>query len=261
MDWGTIQDILIAVVGIGLFWWMMKSRKGNEIPKETSADLFEPKSIDEDGFIITEDDRYMMMLQVQPISFVLKSPTEQKMIWSAYRDWINMIPHPLRIRVESHPYDLNEYFQEMKANAIATGDPRNVEYSQELQNSFMQYLEEQKVQDQKCFIILETDYRYLQEVSMGIENPIIHDIMKKNGKISSDNPEVAKQELMNSIRVTRAVLNNVKIITEPMKRNDVLNYFYGSVNREMASLSPLTDLDEMLIGDDEKVQTFSNVAL
>jgi hypothetical protein len=251
-----MSDILLVLLAIGAVLWLRKGKKSKEIKKEKAGDFIQIQSLDPDGFITTEDQRYMMILEVQPVSFALKSPMEQTAIWSAFRDWVNMMTHPVRLRAESHPYDLHEYFQELKAQAIETGG--DLEYIQEMRETFLNALEEQQVRDRRYFLFLETDHRYLSEAGAGISNPYLNDLLRRSSTVN-DNPEIAKQELTNSLRVTQSILHNVGIWTQPLNGDGVKSYLYGSANRDMASLVSWAELQENVNPLNEKVQSLGKI--
>lgn len=251
IDWLLIRDIgVIVAAGIG-FYFLQRGKK--EAPKEKAIDWFEPKEIDEDGFIVTQDDRYMMMLRVQPISFALKSPQEQKMIWSTFREWLSMLSHPVRFRIQSHPYDLQEYFYELRTKAMETGDVMNIQYVQEQEAVFNQVIQDQKIQDQRCYIILETDYRYLNDVSGVTQSPLMNELLQRFNKSNQgDNREIAKQELLNSLRLTESTFSNIKLMMWPMNRQDVIEYLHGAINRETSSLVTMNEFVQRVAGIHEE---------
>ncbi|AYB41726.1 hypothetical protein D5F52_26595 (plasmid) [Brevibacillus laterosporus] len=256
-DWELVKSIVIVLGAGAAYFFLKKGRK--EMPKEKAIDWFKPKKIEEDGFIETEDGRFMVMLEVQPIPFILKSPREQTAIWSGFREWLSMIPHPVRFRVQSYPYSLQDYFYEAHQRALELGDLGNIQYNKELEEVFNNVILEQKIQDQRYYIILETDYRYLGDV--GITNsPFLHDVMNKMKKHNQvDNYDVAKQELFNSVRLTKEVLFNIKINIRQMYRKDVLEYLYGAINREMSSLMSLEEFEQKVADDMRSVTSLSNI--
>ncbi|WP_139490087.1 hypothetical protein [Brevibacillus dissolubilis] len=258
-NWQIIQDGLVLLGAAAAYWWLRRGKA--EQPKDKAIEWFQFKRVDEDGFIVTEDDRYMMMLKVQPISFALKSPQEQKNIWLTFREWIGMIPHPVRFRVQSHPYNLREYFHEVRAKAIEVGDTAGLEYVQEQEAVFMQVIEEQKIQDQRCYIILETDYRYLQDsVVAGFQHPLLHDLLSKVMRnTQTDNEEVAKQELLNSLRLTESTLGGISISIKQMQREDVLDFVYDAVNREMSSLISFDEFMERVLEPDQLLTSIGKI--
>lgn len=244
MTWEVAKNMFgILLIG-GLLWYMFRLKPSDQKQKESLSDLFQLKRLERDGFIITEDNRYAYMLEVNPVSFELKSQREQKMIWLAFRDWLNMLPHPVRLRIEDHPYDLNEYFQDLKAQAITSGSQHDLQYIEQMQATFADLMNDKKVQDKRYYIILETDSRYLLEQGFASKNPVLGSFVSKAQSLAVENEDVARQELQNSIRVTQSILFNVGIYCYLLNRDQVLESLYRSGNREMASIIPYANQKE-----------------
>lgn len=257
-DWTLVRDIAVVIVAGVAIYFLKRGKK--EKPKEKAVEWFQPKEIDDDGFIVTEDDRYMMMLRVLPISYILKSPREQQGIWITVREWLGMLSHPVRFRIQSYPYNLQEYFHELRTKAIEMGDVLNIQYVQEQERAFNQVIQDQKIQDQHCYIILETDYRYMNEMAGAITSPIVNDLLQKFRKTQqTDYRDVAKQELLNSLRITQSTLGNIQLFTTPMNRQDVLNYLHGAVNRETSSLVPFHEFVQRVAGVSEEVVSLNRM--
>lgn len=258
-----MSDYILGAILIAIFIWLQRSKKRNVVPKEKACDWLQVKEIDEDGLITTEDDRYMLMVEIVPVSFELKSQMERKMVMSVFRETLNMISHPIRFRVESHPFDLEDYFADLKAKAIETGDPLNSQYVDELRYTFAYYIEQNKVQDRRYYIFLETDHEYLAELSIDTANPLLHSLMKKRAaKDHVAELDAIKEDLLASLRIIQSMYHTVGLWTRPMKRKDVLSYLYNTVNREVSTALSYEDLEEKVAQPGEKITsvtgTFSN---
>jgi hypothetical protein len=255
----AFSDILLASLAVGGIVWLQKSKR-KEIPKEKASDWLQVQEITEDGLVLTEDNRYLLIVEVLPLSFVLKSLEEQKMIWSAFRECINMISHPIRLRTESHPYELEEYFQELRARATETDDVALMDYVGEMRETFSQYVEENQIQDRKYYLFLELDESYLAEAAAETTNPLLNDLFKKASSKGSIDHDSIRQELKNSYQVAQSVFFNIGMMTRPLRRrNEVLAYFYSSANREMASVIPYEVMAERVAPKGSPVQSISKI--
>ncbi|KQN97036.1 hypothetical protein [Paenibacillus sp. Leaf72] len=255
-----MSDIILVLLLLVAAYYLQRSsnRAKQGAKKEKAADWLQVKNIDADGLITTEDDRFLLMLEVQPVSFALKSPVEQKMIWLAFRDCINMIPHPTRYKSESHPYDLEDYFQDVKARAVELDDLANTDYVEELHDMFKSMIELNQIQDRKYYVFLETDSRFLSELAADVSNPVIHDLLKRNkqNQQSVYDMDTIRQELMNSLRIIQASYHNVGIWTYAMRREEVIQYFDKTTNREIAGVLPLEEMLLRTAARGEPVQSF-----
>ncbi|MBY3621124.1 hypothetical protein HGO21_16360 [Acinetobacter sp. CUI P1] len=257
-----MTDYLLVAGLVAVYLWLHFSgkRKKKGLKKTKAADWFTVKKVDSDGLIYTEDDRYFYMIEVLPISFVLKSTIEQKIIWSTFRDFINAIPHPLRFKTESHPYKLEDYFEELAAEATDTGDVNNIEYVEEQRLMFTAYLERNQISDRYYYVFLETDNRYLNDMGAEFSNPLLNDILRKNSaKNSSQDIDTARQELTNSTRICEGALRSIGMSTNLMDRKEVLKYLYRSGNREISSLITLEEMINRTAEENETLHSFSKM--
>jgi hypothetical protein len=238
-----IKDIvgllLLAVVG---FVWF-KTKNATKVKKEKPGDLFQVKRIDEDGLILTEDGRYLLMLEVFPISLELRSEREQMMIWGIFKSWLSALPHPTRWRVESQHYNFSDYFQELRAKAISSQDPQQIAYVEELQGYFGQLFDQDTMRDKRYYLFLEIDERYFSD--LGVDIPLLTDFLNQNRVNREQDEEIARKELYNSTEFTQSIFMSVGIQTKVMRRDDVLDYLYRNGNRDVAPLVAMKDMKEM----------------
>lgn len=228
---------LLLVGGIFLFIILkIKKKRESEPPKETVEDWLKVKKIDSDGLVQTEDDRFLYYLEVRPIPIYLKSDREGAIIWSAFRNVADMITHPIKLRSQSHPYQLEDYFQELKAEAVEQEDDGNMEYAIELETFFKQIVEQNKNQDHRYYLILEMSQRYAAELSAEISNPILNELALKKASMGVLDIETIRQELKNGRSIAEQYFAGCGLLTNQLDREGVLQYLYSNVNREMASV-------------------------
>ena len=244
-----IEEIVgFTLLGVLAFLWFKSGKK--PIKKEKPGDIFQVRRIDEDGMILTEDGRYMLMLEVYPISMELRSEREQMMIWSIFKNWLSALPHPSRWRVESQPHNFGDYFQELRARAISSQDQRQVAYVEELQEYFGQIFEQDTMRDKTFYLFLEIDERFFSDVNIDI--PVLTDILSRNRVNREQDEEIARKELFNSAEFTQSVFMSIGIQTKLMRRDDVIEYLYRNANRDIAPMVPLKTMKEMGVMEEGK---------
>ena len=59
----------------------------------TYSEDFVPVKDIRNGIIETEDGRYIRVLEVEPINFLLRSTSEQKNIVASFASWMKISPH------------------------------------------------------------------------------------------------------------------------------------------------------------------------
>ncbi|AQS55651.1 hypothetical protein [Novibacillus thermophilus] len=239
------SDLLLVVLGIAAFF-LFRSSKKLKAPKENTSDLIQVERIDSDGLVETEDGWYVMYFRVTPVALPLKSPQEQSMIWNSFRDIVNTLSHRMTCRAESHHYDIQDYFQEYKAQAIQTEDADFIRYADELRDYFISLMEQQSVRDLQYILRLEINREDLSDFGFTFGNPTVEELLKKTKKQDTVSDEemrdLARQELTNTYRVVRNYFNRVGVNIKQMEKKDVLDYLYRSSNRDT---SPLLTWEEM----------------
>ena len=66
------------------------------------------------GMVVTKDHRFLKVLEVMPVNFYLKSPTERQNIIYYFANWLKIAPDNLQIRVLAQKADLEDYVTLMK---------------------------------------------------------------------------------------------------------------------------------------------------
>lgn len=77
--------------------WLNQIKKGKEKPKklEFVQDFLPIKSL-QNGVIETKDGRYLKILEIEPINFMLRSEEEQINIIASFASWLKISPMHLR---------------------------------------------------------------------------------------------------------------------------------------------------------------------
>ncbi|MCL9662117.1 hypothetical protein L2089_15590 [Paenibacillus hunanensis] len=261
-----LRDILFIVLIIVCYLAYRKLNKNASLKKKNKAsDWLQVKQIDEDGLITTEDNQYLYIIEVMPIPDALKSTLERGMIWSTFKDLIDILPHSTVIRAESHPYNLEGYFEDLKLQSSDQATSLQViddQYIQDLQQMVNQEIESTALQDKVYYLRLLTNPRYLAEMNTALENPVLHEIMK-NMTVSATTADydTIRQELKNSIRITQNLLHKHNIWTYPlMSRESVLAYIHKSVNREEFNVSHAGEIIQNAVAGNEHMDSLGKIA-
>ena len=106
--------------------WLMgnKTKSTIENPFPNGTGSFVPVADIKDGLIITEDRRYIKILEVLPVNFHLKSETEQlNMIWYM-AGYFKISPVRLQITVRTEPADIDTYCSKLEQLYNAEDNPK-----------------------------------------------------------------------------------------------------------------------------------------
>ena len=89
-----------------------------------------------DGMIITADHRYIKILEVSPVNFLMKSAAEQNEIAKKYRDLFKAGPASLQMKAISRRADLRTHMQGLKEEILSETSPKCTE----MQLAYLQLL-------------------------------------------------------------------------------------------------------------------------
>ena len=63
------------------------------------------------GVVITKDNRFIKILEVLPVNFYLKSPSDQQNIITSYAAYLKIAPDSMSCEVRTLPPDTSEYVE------------------------------------------------------------------------------------------------------------------------------------------------------
>lgn len=70
-----------------------------------------------DGVLVTQDLRFIKILEIMPINFYLKPESERRSIVAAYASFLKVAPNSLQVQVITQKADMSEYVTRMRAYA------------------------------------------------------------------------------------------------------------------------------------------------
>ena len=106
------------------------------------------------GVIFTTDGRYIKILEVEPINFLLRSAREQMGIIYSFISYLKISPVKLQIKMISKRADINQHLDQAKAEFVSETDI----HCQELQQDyirFIQALSSKEAVSRRFFMIFE----------------------------------------------------------------------------------------------------------
>lgn len=106
------------------------------------------------GMIVTEDDRYIKILEVLPINFALRSNEEQDNIIHLFAGWLRVAPIKMQFKIVTRKADSFEIVNNVKAATAKETHPK----CRELADNYIDFIErlsEQEALTRRFFIIYE----------------------------------------------------------------------------------------------------------
>ena len=123
----------------------MRSAKQNAQESDTSSKKKKEQSIEDylpvnkiaNGVIYTTDGRYIKILEVEPINFLLRSAREQQGIIFSFISYLKISPIKLQIKMISKRADINKHLAQSVREMEQETDP----HCQELQKDYIQFVQ------------------------------------------------------------------------------------------------------------------------
>ena len=96
-----------------LLFGSIRERKTTQIDRNDINSFFSVREI-KDGIVITNDGRYVKMIEVLPVNFYLKSVIEQQNIIYYFSRYLKIAPSNLQIIVKTQKADIDSYCERME---------------------------------------------------------------------------------------------------------------------------------------------------
>ena len=140
----------------------MRSAKQNAQESDTSSKKKKEQSIEDylpvnkiaNGVIYTTDGRYIKILEVEPINFLLRSAREQQGIIFSFISYLKISPIKLQIKMISKRADINKHLAQSVREMEQETDP----HCQELQKDYIQFVQKlssKEAVSRRFFLIFE----------------------------------------------------------------------------------------------------------
>lgn len=106
------------------------------------------------GIVYTTDGRYVKILEIEPINFLLRSAREQQGIIYSFISYLKISPVKLQIKMISKKADINKHLEQSQLELERETDP----HCQELQRDYIQFvqnLSSREAVSRRFFLIFE----------------------------------------------------------------------------------------------------------
>lgn len=107
-----------------------------------------------DGIVYTTDHRYVKILEIEPINFLLRSAREQQSIIYSFISYLKISPVKLQIKMISKKADINRHLEQSAKELERESDPR----CRELQRDYIQFvrhLSSREAVSRRFFLVFE----------------------------------------------------------------------------------------------------------
>lgn len=108
----------------------------------------------QDGIIYTRDHRYLSILEITPINFLLRSAREQKSIIYSYLSWLKISPVKLQVKVITRKADINRHLDTVREEMKKETN----EHCLQMQKDYIEFVKQigtQEAVTRRFFLIFE----------------------------------------------------------------------------------------------------------
>jgi len=233
--WNTIGLIITLAMFAAALYYL---NKGKHDKFERTQDLLRFENIDDDGVIELPEGIFKAMVEVEPVNMFLKSPDEQRIIWTQFREMINALHIPSTIIVQSRHKDIKAYVSGLRDSSKNLPTEQLQIYGYELAQYLESEIQEKRIKDHRYYIILEVDPN-LRKSELEIPNDTIAKIASGFQKKLSyqEAKDLARQELQDNVGVIASYLKNMGLNVYSMDKNAVLEMAYSAFNRDLAPVT------------------------
>ncbi len=106
------------------------------------------------GIILTSDHRFVKLMEILPINFLLRSSSEQRNIMMSFMSYLKIAPVKMQFKVISKKADITEYIEQIKEEAAKEQDER-VRLLQEDYAGLIETLGRKEAVTRRFFLIFE----------------------------------------------------------------------------------------------------------
>ncbi|HPN67475.1 MAG TPA: hypothetical protein PLZ62_02365 [bacterium] len=202
-----------------------KTKKSKHNPKSSTQQYLPFKEI-RNGLVIMKDGSLRSVLYTSSVNFDLKSDDEQNAIIYQYQNFLNSLPFPMQIIVQSKKLDLTEYIAKLKDLEIKqTNDLLKIQMQEYI--AFIQRLLEVTNVMEKKFYIIVSYYPTSAPTKGFFEKlfPSRNEIVVKEKDF-----QIAKEKITERINIITSGLGSMGLSAVPLTTQEISEMLYVHFN-------------------------------
>lgn len=204
-----------------------KKKAGEPVGKANTLEQYLPYKKVEHGVLYTKDGRYLKILEVEPINFLLRSTREQRNIIYSFVSYLKICPVRLQVKVVSKRADINRHLDGIRKEMAEETDAK----CRLLQQDYIQLIQQigsREAVTRRFFLIFE------------------YEPFAGSGRRSSEGEAIANLET--AARTARTYLQQCgNFIVEHEDENQfTTEVLYGLLNRNTSTTVSIADRLEAL---------------
>ena len=174
----------------------------------------------ENGVIYTADKRFVKIIEIEPINFLLRSAREQKNIIYSFISYLKISPVKLQLKIVSKRADINRHLNHIKRDIANETDEKCIALQKDYEN-LIRHIGSREAVTRRFFIIFE------YESSVG------------NRRFTSESQAIA--ELNTAVHTAKNYLPHCgnEVITHENEDEFLTDVLYNILNRRTSAVKPL----------------------
>lgn len=230
--WNIIGLIITIAMFAAVLYYL---NKGKHDKFERTQDLLRFKNIDEDGIIELPEGIFRAMIEIEPVNMFLKSPEEQKIVWTQFREMLNSLHIPFTIIIQSRHKDIKAYVSDLRDSSKNMPTEQLQIYGYELAQYLESEIQEKRIKDHRYYVVLEVDPN-LRKSELDIPNDTIAKLASGFQKklTHQEAKDLARQELQDNIGIIASYFKTMGLNVYAMDKYAVLEMAYSALNRDLA---------------------------
>jgi hypothetical protein len=237
----SFWNIIGLIFTISLFAFVLYLlNKGKHDKFEKTQDLLRFKNIDDDGLIELPEGVFRAMIEIDPVNMYLKSPNEQKIVWTQFRDMLNALHLPVTVTIQSRHKDIKAYVADLRESSKEMPTEQMQAYGYSLASYLESEILEKRVKDHRYYVALEIDPN-TRQTELSIPNETLAKVASSLQKKMSyqEAKDLARQELHDNIGIIAHAFKAMGLEVYGMDKRAVLDAAYSALNRDLA---PVADI-------------------
>ncbi|WP_255449368.1 hypothetical protein [Bacillus sp. AR18-7] len=236
--WKNNETTMAAKKGLEEKFTSKSKKKDEEAYIEKEPNLFEELIDDlEDvkhNMMLFKNQRYVMMAEVTPCNYFLRSQAEQEVIDSAFEAWTATLNYPCTIYLQNRFIDLSEPIDEMKKNMEVQRDlPRNaLQYGKSVLNDLIQWQNSQPRYETKHYLLFSYE---LKKNNLNLA---------EGESFQEAAAEKAFNELMRRMSNAQTQLHGGNFVVQPLATDGIIEVLYHTFNRRKALKNKFKNVKE-----------------
>jgi hypothetical protein len=213
-----------------------------KIPTQQFIEISEIKN----DVVILKDGSLRALLLASSLNFGLKSEEEQNAIISAYIQFLNTLESPVQIVIQSRPFNIKPYLQNLSALEAKQGNKLLKSQMQEYISFVKELVEIGEIMSKRFYVVVS--YNPAGDEKQGFFSRLFS-VFRTFGilKLTQERFEKNRERLLREVDKIASNLNAMGVKTIQLDTQSLIELFYRGYNLETSQHQDLTPVSDLQI--------------